>query len=175
MAGPPSTIAGRAITVGVALLLAALASAVAAMHSVPFNETIIREHRLPGAGRPLVVLLAGELPQDLLEDIDNMTVVVTNRLPYTVNVTVAYPEPGSTVLVEPGSTASLPRVSPLSTLLLYSLGGEGVGCCVELRYMIEGRRYPYQALSIPSFILMLAGTAVLGFGAVLRLSGIEEA
>ena len=175
MAAPASTVAGRAITVGVALLLAALVSAVAAMHSVPFNETVIREHRLPGAGRPLVVMLAGELPQDLIEDIDNMTVVVSNRLPYPVNVTVAYPGPGSAVLVEPGSTASLHRVSPLSTLLLRPLGGEGAGCCIELRYIIEGRRYPYQVLSIPSFILMLAGSAVLGFGAVLRLSGIEEA
>ena len=173
MAGLPSTVAGRAMVAGVALLLAALASAVAAMHSVSFNETVVRVHQLPGSGRALAVMLVSDLPQDLVEDIDRLTVEVSNGLPYPVNVSVAYPGPGRAVLVEPGSTASLGGVSPLSTLLLRPLG-PGPGCCVELRYRVEGRRYPYQLLSIPSFILMLAGTAVLGFGAVLRLSGVEE-
>ncbi len=155
------------IYVGLGLLVSALLLSFASMYSRPVSRTFV--HRLSVSGNAssleLFSLLSG------VDNIVNTTVVLSYDGGCCARLLVI--KPRGTVAVsetlEPGARVTL-HPDTLDSLVLSS-NCTGVA---TLMVSVEARRYPLMWLGLPAFALLVAGSAVLGLGAVLRLAGLEE-
>jgi hypothetical protein len=162
------SIAKRYIYAGMTLLLLALLAALTASYTRPWDSSFTADLEVGQEGRQVVLasLLAGHgLP---VEEVENLTI----RLHASCGLQVLL-HTGSgdrQLLLQPGVEAAA-NVTPLAVLYAEPRGGP---CGLTLRVVAEGRSYPYRWLSLPALALMVAGSASLSLGAVLRLAGLED-
>jgi len=164
----PST-ARRYIYAGFLLLLSSLALSLAALYSRGWVEETTRRITVNNTGSLyLAAALAGA------EGAVNISIVFSTDCEPGVKLILSDPAYNISVeeLVVPGKEL---RVNMTPTTAVYVEPLEGGQCFLDARVEAAGRSFPYRWLSLPSLVLMVAGTAALSLGAVLRLAGLEEA
>ena len=164
----------RFIVAGIILLLISLILSIVAMYS--YTATNSARILLNLDNGTASSALFQHIPLNKLKFLRNASVEINN----TCGSTIEY-----YLLKKYGSNYTIglrDTVKPYQVKTIKSIGVEDVivlraqGDCesVVLNYHFSRRLYPFKMLSIPSLILMISGTAVLSFGAILRLSGVED-
>lgn len=164
----------RFIVAGIVLLVASLILSIVAMYSYTITDSarVLLDLRDGTASSALFQ----HVPLDELKFLRNASVEINN----TCSNTIEY-----YLLKKYGSNYTVglkDTIEPHQTKTIRGIGAEDVvvlraqeGCeSVVLSYNFSRRLYPFKTLSIPSLVLMISGTAVLSFGAILRLSGVED-
>lgn len=161
--------ARRYIYAGLGLLLAALVLSLVSMYSATWSQGVRATLSVPPDGKQVVIagLLASHgLPVD---EVINITMKLT-CLSCPGGIEVILPRHGAVSLSTGMSYEA--SLTPLSALYIRPL--DSYTCKVALEIDAAGRRYPYKLLGLAALALMIAGTAALSLGALLRMSGLEE-
>ena len=161
--------ARRYIYAGLGLLFAALLLSLASMYTDTWSRGIQTTLPIPPDGRQVVVasLLASHgLP---VEEVTNITMKIT-CLSCPGGLELVFPRQGPVNLTTGMSYEA--SLTPLSALYMHPLSG--YTCRVALEVNAAGMRFPYKLLGLLGLALMVAGTAALSLGALLRMSGLEE-
>ncbi len=167
-----ASMARRYIYAGFLLLISALALSLAALYQQSWLYEAEKKVTLDGDGRVYIAasLVSGRVAA---EDVVWVSAVFGTDCPHGVQIAINDPVKGldlaETIL--PGQTVSA-NMSPTAAIQVEPLGGGMCHLVAELR--VAGRSYPLRWASLPSLALMIAGTASLSLGAVLKLAGLEE-